>query len=609
MSLNNPGQIVLSDVGPRVLTLDGFNGDTNTLAAALGENGGATSLAKLGFGTWILTGSNTYSGGTTISIGSLQVGNGGSSGALGSGNVVLNNYISSLVFNRSGALTVGTITGYGSVTNNGSGTVILPGDNTYFNGTTINAGALQIGSGGAAGSLPLYGNVTDNATLIFNSTGSHNLSGVISGTGQLIKRGSGLLKLLGNNTYIGITTIDSGAVLQVGELGLGATMASPAIIDNGTFILAAVNATNSANISGTGLLVKRISNVQNQGPVTLTGTNTYAGGTFIEGGTLVIGDGAMPGAGSIVGNVVLNPDNDFSHTCGIDFNRPDDLTFGGNITGVGQLMKDGTGTLTLTGTLFYFYFTGPTTINAGTLQIGNGGTSGSLFGNVTDNGTIAFNHADSVNFGGVISGSGSLVQQGTGTLILPNTGSLTIDSGGTLAPGGVGSVGTFNAAGGLTISGRVFATLNKALSPSNSVVSVTGVINNSGGTLKLVNVGPNLLAGDKFTIISGPVVGGASMTIVSPGFTVANNLALDGSVTVLSVGVLPPARITPTISGGRFILSWPAASKGLDLQMQVDPLTAGLGANWVTIPETDSVNSYTNALNNGSVTVFYRLGP
>jgi autotransporter-associated beta strand protein len=75
----------------------------------------------------------------------------------------------------------------------------------------------------------------------------------------------------------------------------------------------------------------------------------------------------------------------------------------------------GSGTLVLTGTNTY---SGGTTISAGTLQIGNGGTTGSITGNVTDNGTLAFNRSDAMTFGGVISGAGSLVQLGSDTLTL-----------------------------------------------------------------------------------------------------------------------------------------------------------------------------------------------
>src|SRR5262249_29936399 len=82
-------------------------------------------------------------------------------------------------------------------------------------------------------------------------------------------------------------------------------------------------------------------------------------------------------------------------------------------SGPAKLTKSDAGTLVLVGNNTY---TGGTTIEAGTLQLGNGGTTGSIIGNVTDNGVLAFNRSDSATFGGVISGTGSLVKDGVGTL-------------------------------------------------------------------------------------------------------------------------------------------------------------------------------------------------
>ena len=142
----------------------------DTLAAAIGDNGGATALTKSGAGTWILTGNNTNSGTVTISGGTLQVGAGGS-GSLGGGNIVNNGVLD---FNIAGTVTNATISGNGQVIVDGSSTVVLPGNNTYSGGTTINSGTLQVGTGGAAGSLSGGQTITDNGLLIFNTTGSFN---------------------------------------------------------------------------------------------------------------------------------------------------------------------------------------------------------------------------------------------------------------------------------------------------------------------------------------------------------------------------------------------------------------------------------------------------
>ena len=86
---------------------------------------------------------------TTISAGTLQIGQGGTTGTLGTGNVI-NNAV--LAFNRSDSITYGgAISGTGVLQQNGNGTTILTGTSTYTGGTTIAAGTLQIGNGGTIG--------------------------------------------------------------------------------------------------------------------------------------------------------------------------------------------------------------------------------------------------------------------------------------------------------------------------------------------------------------------------------------------------------------------------------------------------------------------------
>ena len=133
----------------------------------------------------------------------------------GSGNIINNGV---LVFKRTGTLTVpGAISGTGSVTNDGTGTVILANNNTYSGGTINNAGTLQIGNGGGTGSLNGTSPITNNSLLVFNTTGTFNYNGngLIDGPGNVIVQGGGLMQRpSAHNTYTGWTRIDAGSTFQ-----------------------------------------------------------------------------------------------------------------------------------------------------------------------------------------------------------------------------------------------------------------------------------------------------------------------------------------------------------------------------------------------------------
>ena len=116
-----------------------LSGGSATIGSVIAGTLGLTQAGETG--TLILTGTDTYTGGTTISAGTLQIGAGGTTGSV-TGNIVDN---AALVFNRSNALTYGgIISGTGSVTQTGTGTLTLSGTNTYTGATTINGGTLAL---------------------------------------------------------------------------------------------------------------------------------------------------------------------------------------------------------------------------------------------------------------------------------------------------------------------------------------------------------------------------------------------------------------------------------------------------------------------------------
>ena len=474
LTLNNPGSIALSGSGARTLVLaDGVQvGSTpavDTLAAVLGDNGGKTAITKNGAGTWILTGNSTNSGTVTINAGLLQVGAGGSA-SLGTGAVVDNG---SLDFNIVGTLTNGAVSGSGSVTKDGPGTVILSGNNTYLGSTTINAGALQIGNGGASG---ISGNssITDSGTFIINTPSLITLEGyniTLNGTGNLILRSGSFFKTTGG-TYTGWTQIDPGATLQPSD-GNSGQLATPLITNNGTLFMTRQDNSvfyYSGTIVGSGKVVKDNNNA-NAGDVTLNGVgSSYTGGTWIGGGGIILGDGTNSGTGWLpaVGPVVFT--NTTSASLNIRylfFNMVGNYTVTNNIIGAvtdgsstgasGEVAQLGTNTLTLIGNNTY---PGGTIISNGILQVGNGGTIGSIgSGSVNDSYALVFNRSDSVIFSNTISGPSTamLANSGPGAVTLAGdasafTGNLMV-SNGTMVVNGTNAAAYVEVLAGGTLRG------------------------------------------------------------------------------------------------------------------------------------------------------------
>ncbi|EGL54906.1 outermembrane transporter [Methylophaga aminisulfidivorans MP] len=449
---------------------------------------GTGTVTKDGAGKLTLSGNNTYSGTTTISDGTLQVGNGGTSGTLGNGNVTNN---SALVFNRSDDSSYnGVISGTGTVSKDGAGTLTLSGTNTYSGGTTINDGTISIGAlanlGSGAltldgGTLQTTSSFTSNrGTTLGASGGSFNIdagitltqSGNISGSGSLTKTGEGTLVLSGsNNTFTGGTVVADGRLIALD----GGAIAKAGNITNNAIVEFQIGLNASEyhydQISGTGSLIK-----SGAGNVVLNGNNTYTGGTTISEGILSIGGTA----GSITGDILNNGE--------LRLLRTNDYTFAGDISGTGSVSNYLSGTTTLTGNNTY---SGITYIRDGILQIGDGGTSGTLgTGNVTNNSALVFNRSDDSGYAGVISGTGAVTKESAGNFNLTGTntytgattvnagilsvnGSIsnsttTVNSGGTL--GGTGTVGD------VFINGGTFA-------PGNSIgtINVSGNVDFSGG--------------------------------------------------------------------------------------------------------------------------------
>ena len=192
--------------------LFGGNG-TLIVASSLAGNHFLTVDAQ-GTGTSggvILAADNTYSGETRILSGaSLTVGNGGTSGALGTGAVANEGTLS---FNRTDRVTAeNAISGTGALIQNGSGNLVLTGNNSYTGTTTIAAGTLTVGDGGTSGSLGT-GAVVNNGVLVFNRSDAFAVNINVSGSGALVKNGSGTLTIQKRLSYTGGTTVNEGTLV------------------------------------------------------------------------------------------------------------------------------------------------------------------------------------------------------------------------------------------------------------------------------------------------------------------------------------------------------------------------------------------------------------
>ncbi len=319
---------------------------------------GEGQIVKSGSDELIVTGDNTYSGGTTISGGTLTADHADS---LGTGAVA-----------NSGVLQVGegelenTLSGSGSLVKTGTGELTLSGDNTYCGGTTITGGTLTADHADSLGS----GDIDNSGVL---QVGEGELENTLSGSGSLVKTGTGELTLSGGNDYSGGTTIIGGTLTadHADSLGTGA-VANSGVLQVGEGEL-------ENTLSGSGSLVKT-----GTGELTLSGDNSYSGDTTIADGTLIAANVNALGSGNI----------DNSGTLMLDANGAFELANITTHTGATTALAAGS------------------TLDAGQLTQEDGSTLSIDLGAATDDAVIT---ADSVTLGGTlnVTGIGSVTDSWT----------------------------------------------------------------------------------------------------------------------------------------------------------------------------------------------------
>ena len=312
----NGGYITLAgDAGPTIRVGDGTQSGVSMTATIATELRGTQGMKKVDHGTLILTGENTYTGGTIVSEGQLQIGDGGSAGSI-VGDVQVESDIYGygvLSINRSDEYVfAGAIGGGGVVVQKGEGVTIFSGNNTYSGGLTVERGTAKAGIADAAfGSGPLTieregqidlggfetivgglagsgGVKLGGGALILDQDTNSSFSGTISEDGDLIKNGSGTLTLAGLNTYAGATAVNGGTLLQG---GVGAFNSASAFT---------VGSTGKLNLGG---IDATVASLRNSGEVQFGG----AGGT-----SLTVNGDYVGNDGTLVLNSVLY--NDASKT-------------------------------------------------------------------------------------------------------------------------------------------------------------------------------------------------------------------------------------------------------------------------------------------------------
>jgi hypothetical protein len=570
-----------------------------TLANAISGTG---KLNQIGSGTTTLTATNTYSGGTTISAGVLQVGNGTTVGSLGSGPVVDN---ALLIINRSDAVTLTqAISGTGSVLQQGTGTTKLASNaNTFSGGITISKGAVMIGNGGG-----INGNYNLNSgsgviTLGDANTGTSNVALQIEsgiGGGQVALNNSMVVSSQGTGTATIGAVVGSGNSLFTQSQG-ALTLNRDVILNDGTADRFGFNGkiSGTGNISITGNRVSLGSlNANGISSNDFVGNVTIASGSILQAnaknllptttnlisnGTLRLLDGSDQAINALSGSGTVTTMNASGNNITTNLsigNNNGSATFTGTITGsapVLNLIKNGSGTEILTGANTY---TGTTTINGGTLQIGNGSNTGTLGTgavSVAANSNLDFFRSDaavtianSISGAGVVNFKGTGVQGQSGYNPTGNnsslSGSINVLPSARLSINAANQVGTagitINSGGGLYANGAF--TVNNALSlAGNGWNESTGYL----GAMRLQNgtnyAGAITLAADaRITaygstgIVSGVMSGAKNLDFNSGTVTLTGNNVYTG-MTTISGGTLQigNAGTTGTLGEGDVTLS------------------------------------------------------
>jgi len=560
---------------------------------------GSTSLLMSGSGTMTISNANSYTGGATISSGRVVVDDPGQM-ALGVGTVTLAGGTLEMGL-KSGSAIVGlsniNVTASSTLQFDGAGSFAL----NILNTLTGSSGATltimdYLNNSTTPDRVRFYGFFTNNAPIVIatsgnevelapynNTNGSQVFNGVISGSGgRFVPRGNG--SVIFNNSAN--TFNDSG----VNAGGAGASGYSVLLSSGNVGVGADAPGWPNSSPLGTGILGIQVNNEGGESHLFASGgahtiTNTIAYTSATNTVTLALsGSNSLTLAGPFI---LSGADNTGSTNRTInEQNTTAPSMISGVISDAGLdcgITKIGAGTLILSAVNTY---DGPTTVSNGTLLV-----NGQIDTNTI---TVA---------GGTLGGSGTIL------------GPVTVSFGGTLAPG-TSTIGTFTINNSLTLNGNLFFKVDESLSPaqSNDVASVSGTLSSSGaGVLTVSNAGPALAIGDKFKLFNKPVANGGTLGVSGGGVQWANNLQVDGSVTVASLTVPTPVinSVVLQSNGTNLVLSGNNGPVGGGYSVLSSTNLATPLNNWVlqatgTFDGTGGF-SYTNAMNGPNTFLLLRI--
>jgi autotransporter-associated beta strand protein len=495
----------------------------------------------------------------------------------------------------------GTISGTGSLTKTGAGTLAVTAPDSSWGGTTlISAGTLQIGSGAADGSIPDLP-ITDNGSLFFNSANSFTLTNEISGTGSLTKRQDGMLTLSASNSFTGNITTgvgtapqQSGGVLRIlNNYALGST---PKTV---TLVRAELQLEGSLTIS-TGITFRTSTADLTFAGAGLAAMRNVSGNNVIQGAIILTSGGGSSeyrvDAGQLSLNGVITPDTT-ARTLILSGTSPGFLNGPlNNSTNafVPALEKRDAGIWTLSASNTY---SGSTTIKGGTLTL-------AATGSISNSPVVDVQSGATLNVAAV---SGGFVLGTNQTLMGSGSVVGNVLAAGSMSPGA--SVGTLTFANNLVLAGTTVMELDR-LAVTNADLIIASVLT-YGGSLIVTNIGDPLQSGDTFNLFDWTTRSGSFTTVqlpaLDPGLGWTNKLSVDGTLQVITTVSTTPTNLTFQVTGNTLEISWPSDHIGWRLEAQTNALNIGLNNNWAEVPNTTTTNKVFLPINPANGTVFFRL--